>query len=301
MKKLLIFFICLSCLFLSCATNGNNKYYGEYKGNTITKISFLTVNYNGGERREHVLDFDENTYSYANYFRGDEIVFDEKNTFDDEQEKTFIDACNYFGLFKLKESYSKDGVVDGGSWTLTIRYEDGSTKVSEGVNERPDRVFEKCSTYFYDICKTDVLGCTPREHYTPPSLSIGLSAVNTSVYECPRVQMADFKWNTTSSSGNDLFLLNEQTKDKNDFREGVTYILVLYTSNYSSYTNYKKFQKITVTEYDYNQELTGEREVLSSKWFKEIEFELKLNKIYVYELTFKNGDYVKYTFNTVCE
>ena len=132
-------------------------------------------------------------------------------------------------------------------------------------------------------------------------VSSGLSAVNTSVYECPRVQMADFKWNTTSSSGNDLFLLNEQTKDKNDFREGVTYILVLYTSNYSSYTNYKKFQKITVTEYDYNQELTGEREVLSSKWFKEIEFELKLNKIYVYELTFKNGDYVKYTFNTVCE
>lgn len=297
MKKFLILLICLSCLLLSCTSNGKYKYYGEYSGETIKQISFLTVNFNGGERREHVIDFDANTYSYANYFRGDDIVFDEMNTFDNEQEKIFIDACDYFGLFDLEESYSRDGVNDGGSWTLTIEYEDGSTKVSEGVNERPDKIFKKCSTYFYDICQRDVLGCLPEFYAYPPNVSCSYLSYDDTEFNLSMVERADFKLNTTSSEGNDLFLINEKNKDRNDLDPNAAYTFCLYTANY----RYKeKFQKITVKEYDYNSELTGEREVYSGKWFKQIEFEITTNKIYMYELTYQNGDFVQYTFNTAC-
>jgi hypothetical protein len=47
-----------------------------------------------------------------------------------------------------------------------------------------------------------------------------------------------------------------------------------------------------------NEELSNEKIVLSEKWFKQVEAELELNKIYVIELTFTDGDFVQYTFNT---
>lgn len=292
MKKLLILLICISvCLLPSC---NNIK---EYKGEAISKITYVTIDYNGGYTQEHVIDLDLNTYDYVSYYPDGKTVFDAENDFDDEQEQIFLNACYSFGMFSLKESYSRDGVDDGGRWEFTIEYADGSTKKSIGVNERPDAVFEKCSTYFFDLCQKDVLGCLPAFYSYPPNVSWSSSSKDDPEFRISVVERADFKWNTASSEGNDIFEINEGVKSRNDLEPGAKYTFCLYTANY---TYKEKFQKITVKEYDYNRELTGEREVYSGKWFKQIEFEVTTDKIYTYELTYKNGDFVIYTFNTAC-
>ena len=62
--------------------------------------------------------------------------------------------------------------------------------------------------------------------------------------------------------------------------------------------DYQRFKKCIVTSYDYNESLTNETTVHSGGWFKKIEVNLELNKIYVVRLEFGNGDFVEYTFNT---
>ncbi len=44
--------------------------------------------------------------------------------------------------------------------------------------------------------------------------------------------------------------------------------------------------------------MTGEKLVYEDGWFQQVNLDLELDKIYVFELQFKDGDYVKYTFNT---
>ena len=77
--------------------------------------------------------------------------------------------------------------------------------------------------------------------------------------------------------------------------ENTAYEFVLYTSNYG---DYDRFKECVVVSYDFNEELSGEEVVIEKGWFKQIEFDLQTNKIYVVTLSFKNGDFVEYTFNT---
>ena len=65
-----------------------------------------------------------------------------------------------------------------------------------------------------------------------------------------------------------------------------SYKLVLYTANYNCN---EKFNKITVKEYDFNPEHSNEKIIYTGKWFDQIELDIKLNKIYVYELSYDNS------------
>ncbi len=162
MKKVLLgalILILFTCL-LSCTDT-----IKEYKGKKIVRITYVSADFNGGTRRTEIIDFNENTYSHA-YFVPDrkENEPEIQKTFAEEEEKTFINACYTYGLFDLEESYVQTGIIDGGSWKLTIEYEDGSTKGSKGVNARPDKVFDKCSTVFYDLCGAYILGNMPENY-----------------------------------------------------------------------------------------------------------------------------------------
>ena len=113
-----------------------------------------------------------------------------------------------------------------------------------------------------------------------------------------QVEIANYKWNKSLSTDIDIFAINEAVKDESKFEDGIDYQLVLYTANYDCK---ERFKKITVKEYDYNAELSGEKIIYSGKWISQVEIDIELNKIYVYELTFKDGDYVQYTFSTYCQ
>lgn len=73
--------------------------------------------------------------------------------------------------------------------------------------------------------------------------------------------------------------------------------MVLYTANYDCD---ERFNKLIVKEYDYNSELTNEKIIYTGKWMKQIKLDIQMNKIYVYELAYKDGDFVQYNFSTYC-
>ena len=110
-----------------------------------------------------------------------------------------------------------------------------------------------------------------------------------------KVVRANYKWNKFESLDNNIYSLNNFSN--NEFNDIYSYSLVLYTSNYDCN---EKFNKIIIKEYDFNKELSNEKTIYTGKWFKQIELNIETNKIYVYELHFKDGDYVQYTFNTKC-
>ena len=102
----------------------------------------------------------------------------------------------------------------------------------------------------------------------------------------------------SESLDSNYYQLNDEVKERNEFYSSYSYKLVLYTANYNCN---EKFNKITVKEYDFNLELSNEKIIYTGKWFDQIELDINLNKIYVYELSFKDGDYVQYTFATYCK
>lgn len=273
----------------------------EYSGTKLIKLTYTTIDYNGGYTQKHVLDFNENKYSSVGYspYEDENPELETKTTFTDEEEKVFMDSCYTYGLFDLKESYSATGIMDGGGWDLIIEYEDGTTKTSQGSNAGPTETFNQCATVFYDLCGQPIVGRLPDYYVSPPNISYafhyttGTTSVSTNVIA--RVVRGNYKWKKSESLDNDLYVLNTAHKDKNEFVKDYDYKLVLYTANYEYE---EKFNKITVREYDYNPELTNEKEIYTGKWIQQIELEIELNKVYVYELSYKNGDFVQYTFST---
>jgi len=222
-----------------------------------------------------------------------------KKVFTDEEEKVFIDSSYSYGLFGLKESYKRIGkVMDGGGWQLVIEYEDGAIKISEGSNAGPSTIFNKCSTCFYDLCGEEVLGSLPSYYIDPPnidrSLSYSIGNYSYSLYGFPVVR-GNYTWNRRESLNNDIFLLNSLMEKINEFESGIVYYFSLGTTNYDCD---ERFNKITVKKYDYNSELSNEETIYTGKWIKNVKLDLEFNKIYVYELSFKDGDFIQYTFNT---
>ena len=200
----------------------------------------------------------------------------------------------------IKENYkSPPGIVDGGGWNLRIDYNDGTSKVSRGSNNSPRTVFSKCAKAFFDICGDGVVAPVPSEYYTPPSLSYSIDSTvgnyTTSQGATSLVERGNYKWNGFEETTQNYYQLNQNRSFPYEFDENTAYEFVLYTSNYG---DYDRFKECVVLSYDFNEELSGEKIVMEKGWFKQIEFNLQTNKIYVVKLSFKNGDFVEYTFNT---
>lgn len=299
MRKInILIILSLLCILTACNS------IKEYTGTKIIKITHTSIDYMGGYTIKDELDFNENKYSSLGYLptEVENPELELKSTFTDEEEKVFMDECYTYGLFDLKESYSAPDIIDGGGWSLIIEYEDGTTKISKGSNAGPTKVFNKCATTFYDLCGQGVVGRVPEYYITPPNISYSfhftVDTTNVSTNEIVIVRRANYKWNKCESLDNNYYQLNEETKGRNEFNSNYSYQLVLYTANYNCD---EKFNKITVKEYDYNSKLTNEKTIYKGKWFDQIELDIQVNKIYVYELSFKDGDYVQYTFSTYCK
>ena len=89
--------------------------------------------------------------------------------------------------------------------------------------------------------------------------------------------------------------MNQNSSFPYELSENAEYEFVLYTANYG---DYDRFRKCVVVSCDYNEEMSGEEIIIEKGWFGQIDFDLQPNKIYVIKLSFKNGDFVEYTFNT---
>ena len=139
----------------------------------------------------------------------------------------------------------------------------------------------------------------PSEYYTPPNISYAIHSTvgnnTTSQGATSLVERGNYKWNGFEETTQNYYQLNQNRSFPYELDENTAHEFVLYTSNYG---DYDRFKECVVVSYDFNEELSGEEVVIEKGWFKQIEFDLQTNKIYVVTLSFKNGDFVEYTFNT---
>ena len=302
LSVVLFFILTFGFMLNSCAIN----IIKEYKGKEIAKLTYETKIYYSGFTETSVLDFIENEFHFEEYDPYAEAegehgeIYD--SNFSDEEEAAFLNACYTYGLFDIDPIY-EIAADDGGGWVLEIEYKDGTKKRSEGRNSAPYKVFNNCATVFFDLCGHEVLGTLPQYYATPPRISYSLrysidEKNHVSGNSFISVRPASYKWNGHEYTDFDIFAINESIKDKNKLSAEYDYQLVLYTANYD---HKERFTKITVTEYDYCAGLSGGKVIFSGKWIKQEEMDIELNKIYVYEITFSDGDYAQFTFNTYCQ
>ena len=300
MKKLTAF--SLAVIILLCCLVGCSDGVKEYDKTPLTSLTYTQVDYNGGFTTEYLFDFEKNIATRHSYLPTDDEN-DRMETlaeFSDEQEKTLIDKLYTYGLFDIKKEYkSPPGIVDGGGWSLKINYNDGTSKESSGSNNSPSSVFSKCAKAFFDICGDGVVAYVPPKYYTPPNVSYAIHYTVGNTITTDGATGLDvrgsYKWNGFEEASQNYYELNQNHSFPYEFDESISYEFSLYTSNYG---NYERFKKCVVVCYDFNEELSGEEIVIEKGWFKQIEFDLQFNKIYVVRFNFGNGDFVEYTFNT---
>ena len=150
-------FFCLTFLLSFCGCGGGII---RYSGVSLKRLEYSSVKYNGGFTREYVFDFESNTVKTRGYIPGQSDIPDYEMiaSFTDDEETELIDRLYSYGLFEIKNDYpSPAGIIDGGGWSLTVEYSDGTVKESTGSNNSPKSVFKKCANAFYDICGEGVV------------------------------------------------------------------------------------------------------------------------------------------------
>lgn len=279
----------------------------EYKGTPVSKIVYSS--HDGlGMGSIKTLDFESNS-----------IIIAEDNSFNDEQSaeplvaefskddgEYILNALYTYGLFKLKEEYPDRGTIDdGGSWRLTIYYQDGTEKASYGGVNHPDKVFQKSAIAIYDTTNIEFWS-VPQAYLVPPRVDVEQVSYYTDGFNqgssmCGVGTMYKYKWHTTTLDNGDLYqFASNLSKASDGFKytgEGTRNYLSISTVNSSKYFNAEyaeKFKRCVVKEYDNNPELTNESVLLDTGWIKPKEgqkVEIQKNKIYTVELTFSNDWY----------
>ena len=157
MMKKHITIILVLCLFVGLT--GCTPAIKTYTGKKLTKLSFSKIEYMGGNTREYILVFESNVYSVVDTTISNDYVpiTEVKKTFSEEEEAVFIDTVYSYGLFNIKKNYTNSHIDDGAGWILVIEYEDKTSKISQGSNSSPKKIFERCSAAFYDLCGERVL------------------------------------------------------------------------------------------------------------------------------------------------
>ena len=302
MKENRLVALCLSVLVLLCCLFGCSDSVKEYDQTPLTTLTYTSVDYHGGFTDEYLFDFEKNIVTKHSFLPTDD-EYDKVKTlaeFSQEQEKNLLDRLYTYGFFDIEKEYpAPPGIIDGGGWHLKIRYNDGTSKEACGSNNSPEAVFSECAKAFFDLCGEGVVGSVPSAYYTPPSLSysiISTSGNNTLYQGSPSIEeRGNYRWNGFEEASLDYYQLNQNASSPYVFDENTAYEFLLFTANYRGYD---RFKKCVVISYDFNEELSGEKVVIKKGWFQQIEFDLQFNKIYVVRLSFKNGDFVEYTFNT---
>ncbi len=292
MKKIHLL-LCLTFIILlcSCAT---------YKGDKIEKLVYKEIDYNGGYTTSYIFNFIDNKYKIEGYLPGHEesnrII--SEGMFEEDAETTFINGINKCGLLRIKDEYNTlMKIIDGGGWNLEISFDSGKTITSIGKNASPGRIFNKCAIYFYDLCGIEVMGNIDKFLINPDNLSISLIEKKSSnsykeYFGMQGLMRANYKWNNKSFEDADIYELNENSTSTYDLNS--SFKINFDTENIKLSHRFKKF---TLKSYDFNSELSNEEVLYEKKWFKRLSVDIEVNKIYVYTLEYKNGNYVSYTFS----
>jgi len=296
MKRIkLIIIILISFVLLFIMSSGCNY---KYTGKSISSIEYLVVDYNGGYTKETKVDLINcQVLSRESLPINSSIKeYSLDYNFDIDSIDLFLNEAGKAGLFNLEDNYpSPGGIVDGGGWTLTINFSDDTSKVSTGDNNYPDNVFEKADYAFYDLYGDDLFGTLPNSYVNPPSIDIAINySIDGNQYNqgYSGISAINYTWNKSCVDNVDVIEYAKQHQ-LHEFDPYYEYKLILWTANYEY-----KFSKMVITSFDLNG--SDEKEISKSSWFKQKEYDLTLNRIYVIKMTFSYGT-CEYAFSTITD
>ena len=269
----------------------------KYEGKEVSSIEYVSIDYNGGYTTETIVDFIDCQVLNRGYLPADinteEYSIDYR--FEESSISTFLDEVGGVGLFDLDDNYpSPGGIDDGGGWNLSINYADGSSKTSSGSNNYPSDVFQKADYAFFNLYGDDLFGTLPKSYTNPPSIDISfkysIGSNNTSKSYIGGLSPINYTWHKSVVSGVDVFSYAIQNPI-HEFDTSISYKVSLWTANYEH-----RFSKMIMTSYDMNG--NDSKEIDKSGWFKQKEYNLDFDRIYVIKMTFPYGT-CEYAFSTI--
>lgn len=268
----------------------------KYDGKEVSSIEYITTDYNGGYTTETIVDFIDCQVLNRGYLPAD--IINEEYSIDYQFEvssiSTFLDEVGEAGFFDLDDSYpSPSGIHDGGGWSLSINYADGSSKTSSGSNNWPSEVFQKADYAFFNLYGDDLFGTLPTSYTNPPSIDISFKysiGSNNTSKSYSGLSPINYTWHKSVVSGVDVFSYAIE-HPIHEFDPSISYKVSLWTANYEH-----KFSKMIMTSYDMNG--NDPKQIGKSNWFKQKEYNLDSNRIYVIKMTFQYGT-CEYAFSTI--
>ncbi len=288
---ILVFLVILIVSLSSCS-----RY--KYEGKDVSSIEYTAVDYNGGYTRETRVDLIDCQVLKREFLPSDNIIEEYSIVYNFEISSidSFLDEVGEAGLFDLKDNYpSPGGIADGGGWTLTIYYVDGTSKVSTGDNNYPNDVFKKADYAFYNLYGDDLFETLPRSYTNPPSIDIAFDySIGSNHYSqgYSGLSAINYTWNKSVVSDVDVIAYAIQNP-LHEFDSSHIYKFVLWTKNYKY-----RFSKMIITSFDLKG--NDRKEIDNTGWFNQKEYSLEFNRIYVIKMTFPYGT-CEYAFSTVVE
>ncbi len=284
MKKTFILIIIIFSVFLMACNQ-------EYSGKEISYMEYTRIDYNGGYRNQTKIDLNTNEVLVRGYL-DEEVDYEVIHNFDETNEKEFINKIFQSGLFALKDEYKNTiPIIDGGGWNLIIQYTDGSTKISKGSNASPSKIFKEADYAFYNLYGDDFFGYLDSSYKNPPSIDIAIKYQdgNNNISDGSGLKVSNYTWNKRKVDNiNNIDFAKENQKYEYD--SNIEYKFVLWTANYEY-----KFNKMIIKSYDING--YDEKTIIECKWFKQKEFNLEYDRIYIITMEFDYGT-CEYPFAT---
>lgn len=312
MKKKFLFWL---PLVLGCLTGCNDN-----ASTDIAKITYDNIEDN--KVFTYIFDFTQNTFTkvrYANKAR-DNISGSVCKTFTDEEEKSFLESVSSCKFSSLDNSYG-DANVDIKS-KLTIEYNNETLNSIEIHSQNNSELASDVNKVFKK------LGQSAKE-------LIGESVFYNDLNDNTKdMILPDFEisyYNTTKTEKGNVYLpimsanykINSKTKDdvllyEINFQHSFNYLLDSFSYDLRFVSelrlkNRPNISEIKVIEYPFKLNL-GEGNVVFTRSIADANylatedyqklflvnqsFKLNLNKIYLIECSFADGDYYQYTFNT---
>lgn len=291
-SRILIFVMILTLLPLSLSSC-------EYKGKEIVSIEKTSSDYMGGSTsgQKLYLKTGEVHTSYYSYYMPEES-YDYKldYSYDPAISPQIVNEFYRIGLFNLKDNYKPlSPVMDGGGWTLTITYADGTTKKSTGSNAGPYLIFQKAGEAFYDITGGDFIRTPSDEYKYAPSISFYTKYSDTNTTHVNGFGIAAYRgtWRGREMPQ------REDTVKCISLLQGYEYVAEVSTQNYE-----KQFASAKV--YAYGDDITDKREVetkletrISLNGLEQtISFVIEPNTNYLICIEFKLGN-AEYLITTI--
>ena len=117
MKRIFLLIVFILSFMLSACTY-------EYEGKNIDTISYITVNYMGGFKRETIVDLTNGSVKYREYLEEDKDTTDFilAYEFDITKVEEFLNEAGKSGLFDLEDEYITTDILDGGEWNISILF-----------------------------------------------------------------------------------------------------------------------------------------------------------------------------------